>query len=121
MVTEEEIAELMKTPEGMQIFRSMMDQDESEAMTAASDALSSDPVGVLADTGDKLRQIGASPNIPGATRGLSPAQIGASPVNHGATRGLPPEVSGINPEEENQRRRKEMELRLMGLRNQYGM
>jgi hypothetical protein len=37
MVTEEEIAELMKTPEGMQILRSMMeDQDEGEAMTDAS-------------------------------------------------------------------------------------
>jgi hypothetical protein len=37
MVTEEEIAELMKTPEGMQILQSMMeDQDEGEAMTDAS-------------------------------------------------------------------------------------
>jgi hypothetical protein len=118
MVTEEEIAELMKTPEGMQILRSMMDQDEGEAMTAASGY---DNDGNLIGGGMEPMppaQIGASPDIPGATRGLPPETIGASPDIPGATRGLPPEVSGINPEEENEQRRMRMMEQL--LRNRYG-
>jgi hypothetical protein len=68
-------------------------------------------------TGGALGQIGASPDTPGATRGLPPETIGASPDIPGATRGLPPEVSGINAEEENKRR---MEMMEQLLRNQYG-
>jgi hypothetical protein len=130
MVTEEEIAELMKTPEGMQILRSMMeDQDEGEAMTAASgydndgmspedrmafDAMNNEaPIitpmpGMPPQAGE---QIGASPDTLGATRGLPPETIGASPDIPGATRGLPLGVSGINAEEENKRRMMEQLLR----------
>ena len=90
MVTEEEIAELMKTPEGMQILRSMMeDQDEGEAMTAASGY---DNDGNWVGGGMEPMppvEIGASPDTLGATRGLPPEQIGASPDIPGATRGLP--------------------------------
>lgn len=116
MVTEEEIAELMKTPEGMQILRSMMeDQDEGEAMAAAS-GYGND--GNLVGAGMEPMppaQIGASPDIPGATRGLPPETIGTSPDIPGATRGLPPEVSVINPKEEDER----MEMMKQLLLNQY--
>lgn len=86
MVTEEEITELMETPEGRRLIEQMLGED-------GSDTLSSDPVGVLADassptggalgqisdleseqlrasspTGGALSQIGASPDIPGASR-----------------------------------------------------
>ena len=54
MVTEEEIAELLKTPEGRQILQSMWD----------------------ATRGLPPEQIGASPDIPGATRGLPPKLSG---------------------------------------------
>jgi hypothetical protein len=75
MVTEEEIAELMKTPEGMQILRSMMeDQDEGEAMTDAASPTGG-ALGQVSDseleqlraaspTGGALGQIGASPDTP---------------------------------------------------------
>ena len=75
MVTEEEIAELMQTQEGRRLIEQMLGDD---------------------GTGGALSQIGASPDIPGATRGLPPAQIGASPDIPGATRGLPSGISGAD-------------------------
>jgi hypothetical protein len=154
MPTEEEIMELLETPDYLAGYMDSVrkaktfaefkqlspDVELTEAgfidlkkkdapaaykasLTAASNALSSDPVGVLAaassPTGGALGQISdleleqlraASPT------GGALGQIGASSVNPGATRGLPPEVSGINPEEENKRRMMEQLLR-----NQYGM
>ena len=89
MVTEEEIAELMKKPEGMRILQSLMDQDKGEAMTAASGY---DNDGNWVGGGMEPMppvEIGASPDTLGATRGLPPEQIGASPDIPGATRGLP--------------------------------
>jgi len=83
-LTPEVIAELMQTQEGRRLIEQMLGDD---------------------GTGGALSQIGASPDIPGATRGLPPAQIGASPDIPGATRGLPSGISGINnPEDENRLR-----------------
>ena len=109
MVTEEEIAELLKTPEGRQILQSMWD---------ATRGLPPEQIGASPDIpgatrGLPLEQIGASPDIPGATRGLPLEQIGASPDIPGATRGLPPKLSGINTEEENKLSRMGMQELLM--------
>ena len=95
MVTEEEIAELMKKPEGMRILRSLMDQDEGEAMTAASgydnDAMSpEDRMAVDAMNNER------TPPVMTPMPGMSPqagGQIGDSP-----------KVGGINAVAENERR-----------------
>jgi len=85
MPTEEEIAEFMETPEGALELQRILE------------ALKNDS------------QMGASPDIPGATRGLPLETIGASPNIPGATIGLPPSISGINPVEENRRRMRMMQ------------
>ena len=113
MVTEEEIAELMKTPEGMQILRSMMeDQDEGEAMTAASGY---DNDGNWVGGGMEPMppvEIGASPDTLGATLGMPSETIGASPDIPGASSGLPLEAIDINAVAENKRRMAENKRRM---------
>jgi hypothetical protein len=83
-LTPEMIAEYMKTPEGaleLQQILVEMEMDQG-SIGASADAI--------------------QPDISGAT------QIGASPNIRGATIGLPPEISGINPVEENEKNRRRM-------------
>ena len=111
MVTEEEITELMKTPEGRRLIEQMLGEETTvdtatdygygvQGQTDAEEGLAVANVGA---TMGQEGQIGASPVNPGATRGMPPAQIGASPDIPGATRGFPPGESGINANEANQR------------------
>ena len=76
-LTPEMIAEYMKTPEGALELQQILVEMEMDQ-----------------GSGDAI-QIGASPDIPGATRGL------------------PPEISGINPVEENEKNRRRMLEQLM--------
>jgi hypothetical protein len=92
MLTEEEIAKYMETPEGALELQRILESIKNDG------------------------QIGASPDNLDATRGLPLETIGASPVNPGATRGLPPGISGINPEEENKRRMLQQLLQNQGMR-----
>ena len=93
MIREDEIAELLKTPEGRKILDAMLNESPVEQLSEVPP----EPA---------LESIDASPY--GNAGGVDPADlppefIGASPVNPGATRGLPPEGSGVDPEEQNRR------------------
>jgi len=84
--TPEEIAEYMETPEGaLELQQRLADMKQDQGLEDGS-------------------QIGASLNIPGATRGPPLEQIGASPNIRGATRGPSSGIGGIIPEDENRRR-----------------
>ena len=114
-LTPEVIAKYMQTPEGAAELQRLMadgtfrngttrmlsEMREMEAQ-AEQDRQSGQgyPYQGLGDGS----QIGASPSIPGATRGLPLEQIGASPNIPGATRGPSSGIGGIIPEDENRRR-----------------
>jgi hypothetical protein len=119
MVTEEEITELMKTPEGRRLIEQMLGEETTDYGYGVQDQTDAEEGLAVANVGATMGQdatlgfqdeimgqegqIGASPVNPGATRGMPPAQIGASPDIPGATRGFPPGISGINANEANQR------------------
>lgn len=76
-LTPEVIAKFMKTPEGaLELQRIIAEMKQNQGLEDGS-------------------QIGASPVIPSATRGLPLETIGASPAIPGATRGLPPEENKL--------------------------
>jgi hypothetical protein len=101
MLTEEEIAKYMETPEGALELQRILEDLRAASPTG----------GALGQISDLERgQFGAA--SPAGQLG----QIGASPANSGATRGLPPGISGINPEEENKRRMLQQLLQNQGMR-----
>ena len=123
-VTEKEITELMKTPEGRRLIEQMLGEETTvdtatdygygvQGQTDAEEGLAVANVGATMGQDATLGfqdeimgqegQIGASPVNPGATRGMPPAQIGASPDIPGTTRGMLPGGSGIDADEANQR------------------
>jgi hypothetical protein len=116
MITEEEIARLLETEEGRRVLAALAksggaEPDDSlpgafvpeDAFTEGDLSISdTDPISPTMDVptrGPPLDAIGV-PGIGG--------QIGASPNIRGATIGLPPEISGINPVEENEKNRRRM-------------
>jgi hypothetical protein len=100
-LTPEVIAEYMRTPEGaLELQRIMTDMEQYQGIGDAS-------------------QIGASPDNPGATRGMPLETIGASPDIPGATRGLSPRDSGIDPVGQNRQNRLRMEQILRKLPQNY--
>ena len=97
MVTEEEIAELMKTPEGRKILDDMLNEFSSPAESALVVPPEPAPIGEVPTLPPE--SIGASPY--GNTGGVNPADlppesIGASP--YGNTGGVNPNMPlGVDP------------------------
>ena len=117
MLTEEEIAKYMETPEGALELQRIL-EDLRRSPPDISDIQEQDRlVGSEDFPLTKALGIGARGLDTPAEREFlrNPGAIGASPVNPGATRGLPPGISGINPAEENKRRMLQQLLQNQGM------
>jgi hypothetical protein len=113
MVTEEEITELMKTPEGRRLIEQMLGE-ETAVDTATDygygvqDQTDAEEGLAVADVGATMGQdatLGFQDEIMGQEGPMGQdeimgqeGQIGASPVNPGATRGMPPAQIGASPD-----------------------
>ena len=111
MVTEKDITELMKTPEGRRLIEQMLGE-ETTVDTATDygygvqDRTDAEEGLAVADVGATMGQMGQDATLgfqdeimgqDGQQMGQE-GQIGASPVNPGATRGMPPAQIGASPD-----------------------